>query len=403
MKFTYVAVNKTGKRLYGETEAENLKAAATLLRSQGLLPVNLTNIGIVRKYKLNTKNIFGRVGLVEKISFIKNLAVMLKAGFPVSRALRALTEQTSNSTFSAALADIATQVESGQTLGTAMAKYPKIFSNVFVNVIKVGEVSGNLEESLFNLATQLKKDHDLVRKTKGAMIYPAIVLSAMFVVSVLMFTFVLPKLILLFEDFDVELPLLTRIIISVVNIMKEYGIFVLVGFVALVVGITTAARQPKVARLIDKMILKMPLFGQLVQFTNLARFARTLASLLHSGMPILESVKVTGESLNNGEFKQAIVKVEDYIRIGTQLSQAMSNYAHLFPPLIINMVAVGEESGTVDNILLEVAEFYEGEVNQAVSNLSSVMEPLLMIVVGAGVGIIAMGLVMPIYSITQSV
>ena len=402
MKFSYLAIDKTGKRTYGEIDAEGQKAASENLRAQSLMPLKIES-GVIKKSAINTKNLFGKVPVLEKVTFIKNLAVMVKAGFPISRALSSLTAQTRNPTFGKALADVTAQVESGQTLADSMIKYPKIFSTVMVSVIKVGEVSGNLEESLFNLALQLEKDHNIVRKTKGALIYPGIVLTAMLLLGIIMFTFVLPKLTALFADFDVKLPLMTRMIIGVVDFMKSYGIFILIVLIAAIAGFMFALRKAGFRNFLDKHVLQIPNFGRLIKYTNLARFARTLASLLHSGMPILESVKVTGEALNNNEYRVALVSVENMVRGGAPMSAALKNYKNLFPPMLVNMVEVGEESGAVDTILLEVASFYEEEVDQAVSNLSSILEPVLMIVVGVGVGILAMGLVMPIYSITQSI
>ena len=404
MKFSYIALDKLGKRTIGDVEAESSKAAADMLRAQSLLPIKVDSGGLAAKhYRVDVKNIFGKVSLVEKVTFIKNLAVMLKSGFPVSRALHVLSEQSANSTFTKALADVASQVEAGQTLADAMARYPKIFSNLFTNVVKVGEISGNLEQTLFGLATQLKKDHDLIRKTKGAMIYPAIVLFAMFLVSVVMFTFVLPKLTSLFDEFEVELPVLTRAILALVGFMKSYGLFILLAAIAGVAGLVASLRYPSVRFVLDGLALRAPIVGQVAKYTNLARLCRTLASLLRSGMPILESIRVTGEALGNSRYRAAINEAEKLIRSGTQLSATLRNYPKLFTSLLVSMVTVGEESGTVDAVLEEVAEFYEAEVDQTVSNLSSVLEPALMLIVGIGVAILALGLIMPIYSITQAV
>ena len=229
------------------------------------------------------------------------------------------------------------------------------------------------------------------------------VLVVLVIIGILMFTFVLPKLTALFEDFNVKLPLMTRIIIGAVNFMKAYGIYVLGLFIFSIFSLVFASRKPAGSAIIDKYILKLPVLGKLVKQTNLARFSRTLASLLKAGMPILESVRITGESLSNAQYKQALFKAEAMVRAGSPLSAAMKNYPMLFPPLILSMVSVGEESGTVDSTLEEIATFYEGEVDQAVSNMSAILEPVLMLIVGAGVGVIAVGLIMPIYNLTQAV
>lgn len=405
MHFTYIALDRVGKRSFGEIEAESTKAAADILRGQSLLPLKIEGGKSMREASkgIDIKNIFGRVALLEKINFIKNLGVMLKAGFPASRALKSLVEQTNNSTFKSALADIASQVEGGQTLAASMARYPSIFSDLFVNIVKVGEISGNLEESLKGLAVQLEKDNTLIRKTRGAMIYPTVVLSVMVLVVIVMFTFVLPKLTDLFNEFDVQLPFLTRVILGMVNFMKVYGIIVLLAFIAGMAGVMVMVKNPKIKVYLDALVLKMPVLGNIVKNTNLARFSRTLASLLHSGMPILESLNITGQSLTNNSYKKAVSKAENMVRSGSSISVALRGFPDLFPLLTVNMITVGEESGSTENILLDLALFYETEVDQSVSNLSSVLEPALMVIVGAGVGVLAVALIMPIYSITQSI
>lgn len=394
-----------GKRSFGEIEAESTKAAADVLRSQQLLPLKIENgKSILEKSKgFNVNDIFGHVGLLEKINFIKNLGVMLKAGFPASRALKSLVDQTNNLTFRSALSDLASQVEAGQTLAAAMARYPDIFSDLFVNIVKVGEVSGNLDESLKGLAVQLEKDNALLRKTRGAMIYPSVVLTVMALVVIVMFTFVLPKLTELFSDLNVQLPFLTRVVLGAVDFMKHYGVFVLLVFVAAGAGFFAALKNPKAKVFVDALALKMPVIGKIVRNTNLARFSRTLASLMHSGMPILEALNITGQSLTNSSYKKAVGRAESLVRSGSTISVALRSFPDLFPLLAVNMITVGEESGSTESILADLAGFYETEVDQAVSNLSAVLEPALMVVVGIGVGILAVALIMPIYSITQNI
>src|SRR3990167_9376066 len=298
MHFNYIALDKLGKRLNGEVEAENTKAAADMLRAQALLPINISSEKSDVKKKFNVKNLFGKVPLVEKTSFIKNLAVMLKSGFPVSRALLVLSQQTSNVTLAEAIADISNQVQAGQPLAAAFARHPKVFSEMFVSMVKVGEVSGSLDQTLLDLGEQMKKDHDLIRKTRGAMIYPTVILTLMIVVGIVMFTFVLPKLTSLFLEFEVELPLVTRAIIGAVDFMEAFGVFILLALVALIVGAIYTLKIKSVRRLVDAAILRIPIIGKILMFTNLARFARTLSGLIKSGMPILDSIIVTGEALD---------------------------------------------------------------------------------------------------------
>ena len=243
----------------------------------------------------------------------------------------------------------------------------------------------------------------MIRKTRGAMIYPTVILTLMIVVGIVMFTFVLPKLTSLFLEFDVELPLVTRAIIGAVDFMEAFGVFILLALVALIVGAIYTLKIKSVRRLVDAAILRIPIIGKILMFTNLARFARTLSGLIKSGMPILDSIRVTGEALGNLKYREAIAAAGEAIRAGTPIATALEVHKTVFTPLLLSMVAVGEESGNIDVVLAEVAEFYEAEVDQSVSNFSSILEPVLMVVVGVVVAVLALGLIMPIYSITQSI
>ncbi len=400
--FQYTARRKTGEIESGKIAAFSEKSVAESLRAQGLMP---TLIKPVRSSldigKLLSS--FSSIKLIDKIAFIKNLAVMTKAGLPVSRTLALLSDQTSNKKFGAIIADIAHQVESGTAMADAMQRYPNVFSPIFVSMVRVGEVSGNLDLNLSYLSEQMQRDYDLVSKARGAMTYPIIVLIALSMVGVLMFTFVLPKLTDTFKDFGVKLPLMTRVVIAVVDVFAHYGLFIIPGMILLILALFSWRKTPGGKTVIHKLVLYAPVFSPIVVKLNLARFVRVFSSLIKSGMSIVEALEISSHVVGNIYYQKIIADAASKVRIGSPLASSFKKNPKLFSNLVIQMMEVGEESGTTDVVLSEVAEFYENEVEQQMKNLSSVIEPVIMMVVGIVVGVLAVALISPIYSLTQSI
>lgn len=402
-EFTYTARNRDGQTLADSIEAPNRETAGQLLRSQGLLPTSISEKG-GHAFKISSiRVLLGRVSLLEKLTFIKNLAVTLKAGLPVSRALGVLTAQMPNPHFRAAIGDIAHDVESGKALSEGMAKYPRIFSPIFVNMVKVGEHSGELDKTLEYLSTQVTRDYNLIRRTKGALMYPAVVVVALFIIGYIMFTFVLPKLTESFKDFDTELPFLTVTIIKVVDIFSRYSFAVLLVIVFLITAFWFWRRTESGKSVLHRLILAVPVIGKISKKLNLARFTIIFSGLLRSGMPIVEALKVVSNTMTNVYYQRALADASDKVKIGVDLVSALEKYPKLFTPMVSQMVAVGEESGTMEKVLAEVSNFYEAEIDDTVKNLSSIIEPILVLVIGAVVGVLAVGLILPIYNIGQSI
>ncbi len=401
-EFAYVARSKTGEIEKDTITAFNERAVAESLRARGFMPTMIKPA----KRSIDLDKLlsnFHSIKLIDKIAFIKNLAVMTKAGLPVSRTLGLLSEQTNNKKFGGIIADIARQVESGTAMADAMQRYPNVFSPIFVSMVRVGEVSGNLDQNLLYLSDQMQRDYDLVSKARGAMTYPIIVVIALSLVGVLMFTFVLPKLTDTFKDFNVKLPIMTRVVIAIVDVFAHYGLFILPGLILFIAGFFYWRRTPTGKKVIHKFVLYSPVFSPIVIQLNTARFVRVFSSLIKSGMSIVEALEISSHVVGNIYYQRVIMDASSKVRIGSPLSSSFKKNPKLFSNLVVQMMEVGEESGTTDVVLSEVAEFYENEVEQQMKNLSSVIEPVIMMVVGIAVGILAVALISPIYSLTQSI
>ena len=403
--YNYTAKNIKGKKKEGELKVKDEYNLAKVLREEGYI---LTSIKKEQKKKiadisLGQFNPFAKVSLIEKVLFTRHLGVMVKAGVSLPKALDILVLQTKNQKFSKIISEVGKNVNQGISLSESLSKYPEVFSKLFVNMIKVGEVSGNLEEVLFLLANQLKKDHDLVSKVKGAMIYPAVIVSAMLAIGVAMMVFVIPNLVSVFDAFETELPFTTKILILVSSFFSE-NIFLVIGLVAVLAMVfKMISKQSSGNKFFNSLILRLPAVGALVMKINVARFARTLGSLLASGVTIVQSLNIISETLTNVHYTQSLKNASQQISKGVELNKALGEYEKLYPVLVSQMIAVGEETGTLSDILIQLAEFYESEVDATLNNLSAIIEPVLMLIIGGAVGFFAVSIIQPMYSIMGGV
>jgi len=358
--------------------------------------------GINEKFDLLLDKIRG-VSVEEKIFFTQNLAVMLKSGLSVSRALRTLTLQSSNPKFKRALFRVARQVEKGVTLSEAMRAYPNIFSVIFVNMIKAGEAAGQMEEVLSELTHQLKKSHELKQKVKGALMYPAAILIAMVGIGGGMLIFVVPKLLSIFKEMNVELPLPTKILIAVSDGVNNN--ILIVGPLALVItgGLLYGVRTAPGKKIWHSIILHMPIVKKIAVKINLADISRTLGSLLATDLPIVASLKLSAEVVKNVHYRASLESMAEQVEKGRKISEEMLKFEKLYPPVVEQMVAVGEETGEISKILKDLAEFYEEDVSQTMDSLPSLIEPILILTLGAAVGGMAVAIILPMYSLTQAV
>ncbi len=341
------------------------------------------------------------VGLTHKIFFLQNLSVMVRTGISLSVALKTLAHETPSKRFAAVLGAVALDVDKGIPFAKALAKFQSVFGELFINMVESGELSGKLDEVLQEVLVQMKKDHELLSKVKGAMIYPAIIVLAMGGVAAAMMVFVIPKLTQIFREAGATLPLPTRILIGVSDFVVNNGIIAALLVIVIVLGFVKLLKTKRGATLFDTILLKLPVFGEIDRKINLARFSRTLSSLLKTDIPIVHCFVITSKVLGNQLYRNATARASEQITKGAGIHTILQETPKLFPSTITQMVSVGEETGTIDEILKEIALFYEEDIDQVMKNLPSVIEPVLILLLGLGVGGLAIAIILPLYSLTQ--
>lgn len=359
------------------------------------------------------KNIMGAINgflgklssipISEKLFFVQHLSIMLKAGISLSVALKTLGKQTSNKRFANVINDISRNVEKGVSFTESLRPHEKIFGQLFVSMIESGEISGKLEDVLKRLYIQFKKNHELVSKVKGALTYPIVILVAMSGIGIFMMIAVVPKITAMFKDFNAELPLVTKILIKFSDSLVTYGLLYLIGLVIFIIVLVQFGKTNKGKYIFHGLLLKLPIFAPIIKKINLARFSRTISSLLKTDIMIIKSFQITANVLGNVYYRDALNEMSSKIKKGGTINEVISNYPKLFPPVVTQMIAVGEETGELDYILEELAEFYEGEIDQIMNNLPAIIEPILILLLGLVVGGMAVAVIMPMYSLTSAI
>jgi len=402
-QFSYKAKTVEEEVKTGIMKADNRADLTALLRQKGLILISAQQDKKNTKMEIKRPDFLNRVGVVDRMLFARNLAVMLRAGLSFSRALDVLSEQTKSKYFGEVLKEISQDVQRGAALADSLQKYPKVFNNLFVSMVHVGETGGNLEEVLDMLAVQLKKDHDITSKVRGAMMYPAVIITAMGGVGVAMMMFVFPNLLNMFSEANAELPASTKALIFISNALQNYGIWVFAGLVVLMIFFLRAIKTPAGKKVFDGFLLKLPVIKDIIMKVNVARFCRTLSSMIVSGVSIVQALDILSGTLSNYYFKTSAADACQKVQKGVDLSKVIAGYDKLYPSMMIHMIEVGEETGSLESTLKQVAEFYEEEVDQFTSNLSSVIEPILMLIMGVAVGVFAISLIQPMYSIMETI
>lgn len=340
-----------------------------------------------------------KVTITDKLFLAKHLAIMIKAGVPLAEALETVRGQASPE-LKKILKKIGLEIENGQSLAKSLAKYPKEFDQFFISLIEAGEQSGNLENNLEFLAEQTRKDFALRQKVQGAMLYPGLVLGATLVMGTGISWFVLPKLIDLFMSFEVALPLSTQVLMSVAFFMRDYGAYVFAGVIGVIVLIALLLRWRPVKKMGHRLMIKVPIMGQVVSDGQLARFSRNLGTLLKSGLPMLTAFEVTTNTLSNLVFVDDLKAIRDKVKTGKSIFEAMEagKYSE-FDELTKRMIGVGEKSGNLEEMLLYLSDFYDEEIDGLSKNLTTLLEPVLLLMIGLAVGFVAMAIISPIYSL----
>jgi type IV pilus assembly protein PilC len=347
-------------------------------------------------------NIFLKVPVQEKIIFARHLAIMVKASMSLVDGLKMLKKQTKSKSMAKILDQLASDVSSGQFLASSMEKFKNIFGDLFINVIRVGEAGGILYENLNYLAEELKKKNELRKKIIGAFIYPAVVIGSTFGIAGLLAVYIFPKIVPVFTSLGVKLPFTTRALMATSSFLINNGLWVLVGLIVFIIAIWLIRKIRLVSLLLAKVTLGIPLIGKMVRDYNLANFCRTLGLLLKSDIKVVEAVNTTADSLSNLAYKNALKKIAQEVIKGEEISKHLEKNTHLFPPMLTQMIAVGEKTGNLSETFLYISDFYEEELDEVVKNLSVVLEPILMVMMGVIVGFVAVSIITPIYSVTQN-
>lgn len=420
MQFTYKATTKEGKTVTGTAEAANRAALLSLLHKQGVHPV-LIEAG---KGKSKMGGMFGpkkKVKLADLVIFTRQLSTMISAGVPLARSLGALQGDSDNPFMREVLASITKDVESGDNLGNAFAKYPTVFSEVYVNMVRAGEEGGILDEILKRLATQVEQDASIRKKIKSAMAYPVVILTITVIAFFGIMLFIVPKLGGILTSLggpNAKLPVYTRVLLSFSNfctgpsflkhvpipIIDKIPNLILIALIVTIITIYTLRyiRTPRGKYRFHALLLRTPIVKTIVLKVAIARFSRTFASLMGSGVSVLDALEVTGAALGNKVIEAELVAAAQEVKNGKQLSEPLSHSKH-FPPIVAQMLMVGEETGQIDTVLVKIADFYEEEVEVLIDGLAAIIEPIMIIVMGAGVGLIAASVMGPIANLSKNI
>jgi len=415
MNFRYKAQTKDGKSISGTFEAANRDALIAALARQGAKPILIEVDTSKKKGGFSFSGNIGKpkVKLRELMIFTRQLSTMVSAGVPLTRALSTLQEQAETKYFKSVIADITKEVESGQSLGDSFAKFPDVFSEVYINMVKAGESGGILDEILKRVATQTEKDASIRKKIKGAMTYPSVILSITLLAFFGIMIFIMPKIGKILTDLggpDAKLPVYTRVLLSISDFTVSSSIIphvpniIFILIVAAIIFIYTRRyiKTPNGKYKFHALMLRIPVIKVLIIKVAVSRFSRTFASLTSAGVTVLDALTVTGGAIGNKVFEAELLQAADDVRNGKPLSEPISQ-SKIFPPIVGQMLAVGEETGQIDTILVKVADFYDEEVDTAIESLTSLIEPLMIIVLGGIVGVIAASVMGPIASLSQNV
>jgi type IV pilus assembly protein PilC len=406
-KFTYTGTDKEGKKVSATIEAADRFAVYDIARQS-----EHTIASVVEAHRFSSNGIplmdrinafIGSVKQDEIVMFTRNLSAMLTAGLPMSRALSVAERQSRNQKFKQTMHSVNEKLNQGIAFHDAIAAYPGVFTRLYVSMVRAGEEGGTLATALAILATQMERSSNLRKKIKGAMIYPAIIVMVMTVIGILMMIFVIPTLTKTFRELGAELPTSTRIIMGMSDLFANHTILMVLSIVGTVVGFMGLLRTPWGRVAFEWTLIRIPVIGTMAKETNTARTARTLSSLLASGVDVVGAITITEDVVQNSFYKKVIKEAALRVEKGKPLSEVFMEREDLYPVLVGEMIAVGEETGQISKMLEQLAVFYENEVEQKTKDLSTIIEPILMVVIGSAVGFFALAMISPIYSISDSI
>lgn len=349
-------------------------------------------------------NLFNKIKFIDKLTFTKHLAIMIKSGIPLSTAINTLSAQTTGTAFGKVLKSIEDDTNNGNSLVKALSKFPKVFDEFYLSMMSVGEESGTLEKNLNFLVVHLTKEDALRKKISAALLYPMVVLIAATIMSMGISLFILPQFVEFFDSFQIELPLTTRVLLAVANFMSAYGIIFFATLVASFFGFGILINTKMIKPIWHRFVLNVPLFGKLIRYSQLVNFSRNFGVMLSSGINMTRSLETTAQTVSNLLYRKKIEKMNAYLKRGENLSEAISKeMTNEFPVLVSRMIAVGEETGNMEETLLYLADFYEEEIDALTKKITTVLEPILLLGIGLVVGFIALAIITPIYELTGSI
>jgi len=404
MKFTYKAVNKEGEVTQGNLEANDQHELVQSLKQEGLTVISAEDSN-KKTFDKFIKSIlsFGTIGEHDKILFGRNLGSMIGAGLSMTRALSVMERQSKNKRFKKVLSEIADDVKKGASLSSALEKFPKDFTSLFIAMVKAGEESGNLVQSLTVISTQMESTYNLKKKIRGAMIYPGVIISAMVVIGIFMLIFIVPTLVSTFNELNIDLPKSTQFVIALSDFLTNNIVLAIAIIFGSISGFILAMKTNRGKRIFDTVLLYTPVVSRIVKETNSARTARTLSSLLDSGVPYVRAIQITRDVIQNSYYKKILNKAEKNVELGIPVSKVFMEEEKYYPVFVGEMIAVGEETGELGPMLLKVATFYEDEVDQKTKNMSTIVEPFLMIIIGGAVGFFAVSMISPMYGLVDAI
>ncbi len=400
-QFTYTAKDPTGQLIHADVDATDEKEAVKLITAKQLFPLEVNqkagalHISFIEKFT-------HRISVKEKVVFTRQLATMVKAGLPIAKALRLLQEQVTNPKLKEVVQSLSANIEGGTSLSQAFRQYIDLFGPIYISMVEAGEASGNLDDVLLKLADQEEKSAAIRSKIRGALTYPVVVLVVLMLVAVLMLTMVLPQVGKMYTDLHQSLPLFTKIMLGTSHLVTKFWYLFILLLIGAGYGLRMYLKSPPGVAQVDSIKVSAPVFGSLMQKLYMARFARTLGSLIASGVPIIQALTIVAQSMNNVHMEEEVTKIADRVKSGVAMSQLVGQ-SHWFLPLVSQMLSVGEQTGTLGDSLEKVASYYEDEVDQAVKNISTLIEPATMIVLGGLVAFLIAAVLLPIYGLVSKV
>ena len=400
MKFIFKAKDQNGIVREGKIEAISKEAAVLVLQKNNLIPMNIFQEEKTSELLKGFQKIWEGISQKELVIFFRELSILIEAKVPIIPALKAIKEQTDNKFFQIVVSEMMQDIEDGMPLSESLGKHPDVFSPLMINMVKSGEVSGNLQKSILYIADNVEKNYQLTSKIKGALFYPAFVIGVSFIIGFVVISFILPRLTVVFKDLNVAIPWYSKLLMAVGEFMNQYWWAVLIAIIGFILGIIYYVKTEDGKKEWEQWKIKLPVLGKLFRYLYMARFADNFSVLLTGGIPITRALLIVSEIIGNSVYQSIILKAVDEVKTGGNVSSIFARSSDI-PPIVTRMLKIGEETGKISEILRKVASFYEEEADRMTRTLSTLVEPMLIIILGIGVAIMVFAILMPIYNIAD--